>query len=153
MALSSTKPTSNGVSDRLFFSTPVTTADFGTLAKRVRNGTSLRQHPILECALICLVTAAIAFFNPYMKMGGTELVYEMFSECRDDNYLDGFCPQVPSQVWPLIKMLALALLGKALITVVTWVDFAPLREGVRPTDNLVSTDSASSYQLVSSSRL
>lgn len=54
-----------------------------------------------------------------MKMGGTELVYEMFSECRDDNYLDGFCPQTPAQVGPLMKTLALALVGKALITVVT----------------------------------
>lgn len=89
------------------------------LAKRVRNGTSLKRHPILECALICFITVAVAFFNPYMKMGGTELVYEMFSECNTENAQDGFCPQVPAQVGPLLKTLTLALIGKALITVIT----------------------------------
>lgn len=58
-------------------------------------------------------------FNPYMKMGGTELVYEMFSECNTENAHSGFCPQVPAQSGPLLKTLALALIGKALITVVT----------------------------------
>lgn len=54
-----------------------------------------------------------------MKMGGTELVYEMFSECNTENAQDGFCPQVPAQVGPLLKTLTLALIGKALITVIT----------------------------------
>lgn len=49
--------------------------------KNVRNGTSLKKHPMLEVALVALVTTGVSFFNTWTRMGGTELVYEMFSEC------------------------------------------------------------------------
>jgi chloride channel 3/4/5 len=47
--------------------------------KHIRNGTFLKTHPIVEVAIITLVTVCVSFYNPWTKMGGTELVFEMFS--------------------------------------------------------------------------
>lgn len=52
-------------------------------------------------------------------MGGTELVYEMFSECSRDDDLDGLCVRQPSQVGALVLNIAFALVTKALLTVIT----------------------------------
>lgn len=69
--------------------------------------------------MIVSLTAAVSFFNPFTKMGGTELVYEMFSECHKDDNLSGLCIQLPEQVWPLIKTITLALIAKILLTIIT----------------------------------
>lgn len=53
-------------------------------------------------------------------MGGTELVFELFSECHSDNPLGGLCIDVPEQVWGLVRSILFALVAKALLTVVTF---------------------------------
>ncbi|KAF5354712.1 hypothetical protein D9756_005341 [Leucocoprinus leucothites] len=62
--------------------------------KHVRNKTWLIRHPLLEVLLITSVTTLLCFLNPFTRMGGPELVYNLFSECRpdyDDNYSLGLC--------------------------------------------------------------
>ncbi|KWU43642.1 hypothetical protein RHOSPDRAFT_9120, partial [Rhodotorula sp. JG-1b] len=88
--------------------------------KYVRNGTSLKAHPILEVALVTFSTTAISFYNPWSKMGGTELISELFSECYKDDRLSGLCVTQPAQVFPLVGSLLLALALKAALTTVTF---------------------------------
>ncbi|GAA5887484.1 hypothetical protein JCM5296_002589 [Sporobolomyces johnsonii] len=88
--------------------------------RHVRNGTFLKNHAIVEVALVTLVTVCISFFNPWTKMGGTELVYEMFSECHKDESFGGLCVKTPDQVWAIVRSVAVALTIKAFLTVVTF---------------------------------
>jgi chloride channel 3/4/5 len=57
-------------------------------------------------------------------MGGTELVYELFAECRTGgNAHSGLCVLDPgdhSQVWPLIRAILVAMIVKGALTVVTF---------------------------------
>lgn len=39
----------------------------------------MKRHPVWEVVMIVLITVMVSFFNPYTKMGGTELVAEMFT--------------------------------------------------------------------------
>ncbi|BGO96631.1 Chloride channel [Rhodotorula toruloides] len=88
--------------------------------KHVRNGTFLKSHPIVEVALVTLVTACIAFYNPWSKMGGTELISSLFSECYKSERLSGLCVTSPSQVGPLVLSLGAALVLKAALTTITF---------------------------------
>ncbi|GAA6015134.1 hypothetical protein JCM11491_000477 [Sporobolomyces phaffii] len=88
--------------------------------KNVRNGTFLKRHPIAEVGLITIVTVCLSFFNPWSKLGGTEFVYEMFSECHKDDTFGGLCVKTPQQVWPVIKIVGIATILKALLTVATF---------------------------------
>ncbi|GAA5980042.1 hypothetical protein JCM10908_001509 [Rhodotorula pacifica] len=88
--------------------------------KHVRNGALLKKHPILEVALVTLLTTAVSFYNPWSKMGGTELISELFSECYKDDRLSGLCITQPSQVFPLVGSLLLALALKAALTTITF---------------------------------
>ncbi|KAK7053320.1 hypothetical protein VNI00_003946 [Paramarasmius palmivorus] len=94
-------------------------------SKHVRNGTWLKSHPIAEVLLITLVTAILCFLNPYTRMGGTELVYNLFAECRTGSGNDhsGLCVLDPGSfehVSPVITALLTALVVKGALTVVTF---------------------------------
>lgn len=58
-------------------------------------------------------------------MGGTELIYNLFAECRTgsgDN-LSGLCVLDPSSfehVWPVVKAILIAMVVKAGLTVITF---------------------------------
>jgi chloride channel 3/4/5 len=70
------------------------------------------------------VTTILCFLNPYTRMGGTELVYELFAECRTGgNTHSGLCVLDPgnhSQVWPLVRAIIIAMIVKGALTVVTF---------------------------------
>ena len=53
-------------------------------SRDVRNATWLRFHPVAEVLLVTLGTTLLSFLNPFTRMGGTELVYNLFSECHPD---------------------------------------------------------------------
>ncbi|GJN91695.1 hypothetical protein Rhopal_004718-T1 [Rhodotorula paludigena] len=88
--------------------------------KHVRNKTFLKSHPIVEVALVTLLTVAISMYNPWSKMGGTELISTLFSECHKSERLSGLCISTPSQVGPLIASIAAALVLKAAVTTITF---------------------------------
>ena len=70
-----------------------------------------------------LVTAIFSFLNPYTRMGGTELVYNLFAECRDGskNTHSGLCVlDPPTQAMPVIGAIFLAMLVKGALTIVTF---------------------------------
>lgn len=75
-------------------------------SRDVRNKSWLRTHPVAEVLLITLLSTVLGFINTYTHMGGTELVYNLFAECRtgSPNTHSGLCVlDPPSQAWPVIK--------------------------------------------------
>ncbi|KAI0310925.1 chloride channel [Amylostereum chailletii] len=92
-------------------------------SRDVRNKTWLKTHPIAEVLLVTLLTTVLCFLNPYTRMGGTELVAKLFAECRSGsaNALSGLCVlDPPRQTWPVVRAIAIALVVKAALTVVTF---------------------------------
>jgi chloride channel 3/4/5 len=53
-------------------------------------------------------------------MGGTELVYNLFAECRLGDYHEGLCVSTAAQVYPVIKSIAVVLIVKGCLTIVTF---------------------------------
>ncbi|KAF9475768.1 clc channel [Pholiota conissans] len=94
-------------------------------SKNVRNKTFLGPHSIVEVLLITFLTSILCFLNPYTRMGGTELVYNLFSECRigSGNSHSGLCVSDPAsfmQIWPVARSILVAMIVKAGLTVVTF---------------------------------
>ncbi|KAF9012379.1 voltage-gated chloride channel [Cyathus striatus] len=94
-------------------------------SKHVRNGTWMKSHPIAEVLLITFATTLLCFLNPYTRMGGTELVYNLFSECQTGsrNSHSGLCIVDPGSfehTWPVIRAILIAMLVKATLTIVTF---------------------------------
>ncbi|CDO69130.1 hypothetical protein BN946_scf185042.g32 [Trametes cinnabarina] len=92
-------------------------------SRDVRNATWLKRHPVVEVLLVTLVTAIFSFMNPYTRMGGTELVYNLFAECRSgsSNTHSGLCVlDPPTQAIPVIRSIFIALLVKGALTIVTF---------------------------------
>ncbi|KAH9858448.1 chloride channel [Lenzites betulinus] len=85
-------------------------------SRDVRNATWLKRYPIVEVILVTLVTALFSFTNPYTRMGGTELVYNLFAECRSGsaNTHSGLCAM------SVIQSIFVALLIKGALTIVTF---------------------------------
>ncbi|WWD19024.1 hypothetical protein CI109_103482 [Kwoniella shandongensis] len=88
-------------------------------SKNVRNGTWLKHHPILEVALVTLITAVVSFLNPYTRMGGTELVASLFEECKPSSS-SSLCVDHPHQLAAVIWEVGMALLIKGCLTIVTF---------------------------------
>jgi chloride channel 3/4/5 len=110
-------------------------------SRDVRNRTWLKSHPVIEVLLvrspgigielslikvqITLITTLLCFVNPFTKMGGTELVYNLFAECRkgSENTHFGLCvldPGSMNSISPIIGALLLAMVIKGALTVVTF---------------------------------
>ncbi|KAG6375401.1 chloride channel [Boletus reticuloceps] len=94
-------------------------------SRDVRGKTWLKSHSVLEVVLVTLVTAMLCFLNPYTRMGGTELVYVLFSECDADgaNKHSGLCAADPGdwqQVWPVALTILVAMFIKGALTIVTF---------------------------------
>jgi chloride channel 3/4/5 len=94
-------------------------------SKHVRNKTFLGAHPLLEVLMITLLTSMLSFSNPYTRMGGTELVYNLFAECRTGsrNTHSGLCiidPGSLDKVWPVARSILIAMILKGGLTIVTF---------------------------------
>ncbi|KAI0633238.1 chloride channel [Trametes polyzona] len=92
-------------------------------SRDVRNATWMKRYPVFEVILVTFVTAILSFLNPYTRMGGTELVYNLFAECRagSSNNHSGLCVlDPPTQAIPVIQSIFVALLVKGALTIVTF---------------------------------
>ncbi|KAJ4483361.1 chloride channel [Lentinula aciculospora] len=93
-------------------------------SRDVRNATWLKDHPVIEVLLVTFATSVFCFLNPYTRMGGTELVSALFSECHkgiEDEW--GLCLSNPgswAQVTPVVGALLLALVVRGCLTLVTF---------------------------------
>ncbi|CAF94486.1 unnamed protein product, partial [Tetraodon nigroviridis] len=102
---------------------------------RIRKTTRLGRYPIVEVLAVTAVTALVAYPNSYTRMSGAELISELFNDCSllDSSQLCGYQqvgqtgvgnsladrPAGPG-LYTALWQLALALLFKMLITVVTF---------------------------------
>ena len=69
------------------------------------------------------MTALLSFLNPYTRLGGTELVYNLYAECREgsSNTHSGLCVlDPPTQAMPVIRAIFVALFVKGALTIVTF---------------------------------
>ncbi|KAK7472831.1 hypothetical protein VKT23_000938 [Stygiomarasmius scandens] len=94
-------------------------------SRDVRNATWLKNYPVAEVLLVTFVTTLLCFLNPYTRMGGTELVYNLFAECRTGSGNDhsGLCVLDPGSfiaVWPIIQSILVAMIVKGALTIVTF---------------------------------
>ncbi|GAA5857166.1 hypothetical protein JCM8547_009348 [Rhodosporidiobolus lusitaniae] len=87
--------------------------------KNVRN-VYAKSHPVVEVALVTLLTVIISFSSPWTKMGGTELISSLFHECHKLDVPSPLCVSSPSSAYPIMFSLILALLIKAALTVITF---------------------------------
>ena len=77
---------------------------------------------MLCTAQITLLTSILGFLNPFTRMGGTELIYTLFRDCRT-NKNSGLCVNPrssSSDVLALIQSIFLAMMVKAILTVITF---------------------------------
>ncbi|KAI6040276.1 chloride channel [Pisolithus marmoratus] len=94
-------------------------------SRYVRNGTWIKDHSVVEVILVTLITALFCFLNPYARMGGTELVYNLFAECMpgSKNMHFGLCVLDPGNlehVWPVVRAIFMTMIMKGALTVVTF---------------------------------
>ncbi|XP_052001145.1 H(+)/Cl(-) exchange transporter 5 [Xyrauchen texanus] len=109
---------------------------------RWRKSTCLGYYPVVEVLVVTLITALLAFPNEYTRMSSSELISELFNDCglldssKLCNYTDsenvpgslnasdginGLADRVAGPgIYTAIWQLALALVFKALVTVVTF---------------------------------
>jgi chloride channel 3/4/5 len=83
------------------------------------------NHPNVLAIQVTLVTTILCFLNPYTRMGGTELVYNLFAECRtgSGNTHSGLCVIDPGSfehVLPVVRAILIAMVVKGALTIVTF---------------------------------
>lgn len=52
---------------------------------RYRKFSKLGQYPVTEVLVVTVVTAIIAYPNPYTRMNTSQLIYLLFSQCGISN--------------------------------------------------------------------
>lgn len=89
--------------------------------RNVRNKI-FKKNPIVEVALVTIITAVVSFSSPFSRMGGTELVAALFSECHVEVGAAParLCPDSPQLVWGLVSAIGFAMITKTLLTVITF---------------------------------
>ena len=78
----------------------------------------IKKWPMLEVALVALITGITSFWNRYTKLPVTELLFELSSPC-DPNTVTGLCPEV-KDIPHVIRYLLVAFVIKAFLTTITF---------------------------------
>lgn len=52
---------------------------------RYRKYSKLGQYPVTEVLMVTVMTAIIAYPNPYTRMNTSQLIYLLFSQCGISN--------------------------------------------------------------------
>lgn len=89
-------------------------------SKRVRAKTWMSSHPLYEVIMITTISVTASFLNDYTRMGGPELIADLFSECHEHESLEGLCVSTPSQIGPLVTSVAWAMVLKGALTIITF---------------------------------
>ncbi|KAL1922632.1 uncharacterized protein VTP21DRAFT_10171 [Calcarisporiella thermophila] len=87
---------------------------------RFRRNSWLNSYPVAEVLVVTLVTAVVSFWNPYTRMGLTELASELFNECSPSDDNEGLCVNQISQMWPVVKLLLQTFLIRSILLVFTF---------------------------------
>ncbi|KAJ3411464.1 hypothetical protein HDV05_002153 [Chytridiales sp. JEL 0842] len=84
----------------------------------LRKRWSLKSHPLLEIIAISLLTALLSYPLPLTRSSLNELVGDLFSECHDDNALNGLCK--PGQYGLIFNTLSTVLMIKIFLIIITF---------------------------------
>lgn len=80
----------------------------------------IKRWPVLEVALVALITGLASFWNRYTKLPVTELLFELASPCHDnENFANGLCPS-KDQIPEIIRYLSVAFVIKSILTTITF---------------------------------
>ena len=88
-------------------------------ARTFRRIPAIKKMPILEVALVALVTGLVSYWNRYTKLAVTELLFELASPCIQDE-ASGLCPTDPAEIGGIIRYLSVAFIIKSLLTTITF---------------------------------
>ncbi|KAL8925229.1 MAG: hypothetical protein Q9172_002334 [Xanthocarpia lactea] len=88
-------------------------------ARTFRKIPAIKRWPVLEVALVALVTGLISFWNRYTKLAVTELLFDLASPCKVDTS-SGLCPNDGAEILDIIRYLSIAFVIKSLLTTITF---------------------------------
>ncbi len=88
-------------------------------AKTFRRIPAIKRWPVLEVALVALITGLISFWNRYTKIAVTELLFELASPCKVDTP-SGLCPTSGDQIPGILRELGIAFVIKSFLTTITF---------------------------------
>ena len=77
------------------------------------------RHPIIEVLALCILTTATSYWNIFTRMGGTDLVRALLSECTESG-MAYLCPNNDAQFVTVMKTLASAIAIKMVLTMITF---------------------------------
>ncbi|AEO57469.1 hypothetical protein MYCTH_2303682 [Thermothelomyces thermophilus ATCC 42464] len=92
-------------------------------AKTFRRIPVIKAHPLLEVALVALVTGVLGYWNTLTKLPVSKLLYNLAAPCddRDNNLEDlGLCPEEIGDIPPILMNLFSAFLIKGVLTIITF---------------------------------
>ncbi|KAL8722043.1 MAG: hypothetical protein Q9225_001419 [Loekoesia sp. 1 TL-2023] len=88
-------------------------------ARTFRRIPFIKKWPVLEVALVALVTGLVSFWNRYTKLPVTELLFELASPCKTDTS-SGLCPNGSDDIPNILRSLGIGFIIKSLLTTVTF---------------------------------
>ena len=87
-------------------------------ATTFRKNKFIKSHPVMELALVALITGLVSYWNRYVKLAVSELLFELASPCSPaTSEGSGLCPE-PDEIPDTIIYLLVALALKSVLTYV-----------------------------------
>lgn len=78
----------------------------------------IKNYPVLELSVVALGSGLISYWNRYVKLAVSELLFELASPCTENpSYHTGLCPK-PDEIPSTILYLLVALGIKSVLTYV-----------------------------------
>ncbi|KAI9339123.1 chloride channel [Pilaira anomala] len=93
---------------------------FNIKYQHLRRASIIGKYPIIEVLCIMLFTALISFWNPFSRMGLSELAAHLFSECSPTNDNGGLCARTVAEIPNLLYLLMTTLVIKMGLTMITF---------------------------------
>ncbi|OXU20482.1 hypothetical protein TSAR_015626 [Trichomalopsis sarcophagae] len=89
---------------------------------RYRKSSKLGQYPVTEVLVVTVITAVIAYPNPYTRMSTSQLIYLLFRKCgvSDTDMLCDYQRNLQTFNWAPIYLLILAFVFKFIMTIFTF---------------------------------
>ncbi|KAL8656460.1 MAG: hypothetical protein Q9210_000253 [Variospora velana] len=88
-------------------------------AKTFRRIPAIKRWPVLEVALVALVTGLISYWSRYTRLAVTELLFELASPCKLDTS-SGLCPTSGDEIPGILRDLGTAFVVKSFLTTITF---------------------------------
>ena len=88
--------------------------------KVFRQSYYIKKMPVMEVFIVTTFTAIVGYTNHFTRIGGTQLVLELFTVCSQKSSNDGLCPTTSSTIQSTLLTLLAALCIKIGLTIITF---------------------------------